>query len=163
LESKTKDLEMQKEDLQVSRVELERKAKELELASKYKSEFLANMSHELRTPLNSLLILAKDLSKNDKGNLSQDQQKDASIIYEGGLDLLNLINDILDLSKVEAGKLQIHPEEIQFNNLIKNLKNQFGPLAKAKKLTFTVQRKSNAPDIIVTDGQRSEERRVGKE
>ena len=108
LESKTQDLEMQKEDLQFSRVEVERKAKELELASKYKSEFLANMSHELRTPLNSLLILSKDLSDNNKGNLYKDQQKAASIIYEGGLNLLNLINDILDLSKVEAGKLQIH-------------------------------------------------------
>src|SRR5690606_7748710 len=135
----------------------ERKAKELELASKYKSEFLANMSHELRTPLNSLLILSKDLSANSKGNLSLEQQKDASIIYEGGLDLLNLINDILDLSKVEAGKLQIHPEEVRINDLINNLKNQFGPLAKSKKLKFTIERKTNAPDIIITDGQRLEQ------
>ncbi|WP_081211086.1 HAMP domain-containing protein [Salegentibacter sediminis] len=157
LESKTKDLEMQKEDLQFSRVEVERKAKELELASKYKSEFLANMSHELRTPLNSLLILSKDLSDNRKGNLFKDQQKSASIIYEGGLSLLNLINDILDLSKVEAGKLQIHPEEVLVENLINNLQNQFEPLAKSKKLNFTIQTKANSPNKIITDGQRLEQ------
>ncbi|HET8886943.1 MAG TPA: HAMP domain-containing protein [Salinimicrobium sp.] len=157
LESKTKDLEMQKEDLQFSRVEVERKAKELELASKYKSEFLANMSHELRTPLNSLLILSKDLSDNRKGNLLTDQQKAASIIYEGGLDLLNLINDILDLSKVEAGKLQIHPEEVLLENLVSNLQDQFEPLAKSKKLNFTIQTKDNAPNKIITDGQRLEQ------
>ncbi|MFD0976442.1 HAMP domain-containing protein [Salinimicrobium gaetbulicola] len=157
LESKTKDLEMQKEDLQFSRVEVERKAKELEQASKYKSEFLANMSHELRTPLNSLLILSKDLSDNRKGNLFKDQQKSASIIYEGGLNLLNLINDILDLSKVEAGKLQIHPEEVLIDNLVKNLQNQFEPLAKSKKLKFTIECGKNAPDKIITDGQRLEQ------
>ena len=157
LESKTKDLEMQKEDLQFSRVEVERKAKELELASKYKSEFLANMSHELRTPLNSLLILSKDLSDNNRGNLSKDQQKSASIIYEGGLDLLNLINDILDLSKVEAGKLQIHPEEVVVDNLVKNLQNQFEPLAKSKKLKFIINCKPGAPEKIITDGQRLEQ------
>ena len=157
LESKTTDLEMQKEDLQFSRVEVERKAKELELASKYKSEFLANMSHELRTPLNSLLILSKDLSDNRKGNLYKDQQKSASIIYEGGLNLLNLINDILDLSKVEAGKLQIHPEEVEIDHLVKNLLNQFVPLAKSKKLKFTIECKPNAPEKIITDGQRLEQ------
>ena len=157
LESKTKDLQRQKEDLQFSRVEVERKAKELEIASKYKSEFLANMSHELRTPLNSLLILSKDLSKNSAGNLTKEQQKDASIIYEGGVGLLTLINDILDLSKVEAGKLQIHPEEVYFNDLTKNLKNQFEPLAKVKKLKFTISKKQNVPDVIITDGQRLEQ------
>ena len=157
LESKTKDLEMQKEDLQFSRVEVERKARELELASKYKSEFLANMSHELRTPLNSLLILSKDLSDNNKGNLEKDQQKAASIIYEGGLNLLNLINDILDLSKVEAGKLQIHPEEVMIENIVKNLQDQFEPLAKSKKLEFNIKRKTNAPDRLITDGQRLEQ------
>ncbi|MGY5846832.1 HAMP domain-containing protein [Salegentibacter sp. HM20] len=157
LESKTKDLEMQKEDLQSSRVEVERKARELELASKYKSEFLANMSHELRTPLNSLLILSKDLSDNKKGNLFKDQQKSASIIYEGGLNLLNLINDILDLSKVEAGKLQIHPEEVLVESVVNNLQNQFEPLAKSKKLKFTIKTKANAPERIITDGQRLEQ------
>ncbi len=157
LESKTQDLEMQKEDLQFSRVEVERKAKELELASKYKSEFLANMSHELRTPLNSLLILSKDLSDNNKGNLYKDQQKAATIIYEGGLNLLNLINDILDLSKVEAGKLQIHAEDVALDSLVNNLQNQFVPLAKSKKLKFVIKRKSNSPDNIITDGQRLEQ------
>ena len=157
LESKTKDLERQKEDLQFSRVEVERKAKELELASKYKSEFLANMSHELRTPLNSLLILSKDLSANNRGNLSKDQQKSASIIYEGGLSLLNLINDILDLSKVEAGKLQIHPEEVRVEGLVSNLQDQFEPLAKSKKLSFSIKAKSGAPQTIITDGHRLEQ------
>ncbi len=157
LESKTQDLEMQKEDLQSSRVEVERKAKELELASKYKSEFLANMSHELRTPLNSLLILSKDLSDNNKGNLTPHQQKSANIIYDGGMDLLNLINDILDLSKVEAGKLQIHPEDVSIQSIVTNLKNQFQLLAESKDLKFSIKRKANAPEKIVTDGQRLEQ------
>src|SRR5690606_37150617 len=108
-------------------------------------------------PLNSLLILSKDLSDNRKGNLYKDQQKAASIIYDGGLSLLNVINDILDLSKVEAGKLQIHPEEVIVDGLVNNLQNQFEPLAKAKKLQITMQKKTNSPDKIISDGQRLEQ------
>ncbi|MEX0902145.1 MAG: HAMP domain-containing protein [Pseudohongiellaceae bacterium] len=157
LESKTKDLQMQKENIQSSRTEVERKAQELELASKYKSEFLANMSHELRTPLNSLLILAKELSTNTQGNLTGGQQKDAQIIYEGGLDLLTLINDILDLSKVEAGKLQIYPEEMKFTTLISGLRKQFDPLANSKSLGFITAADRDLPARIVTDIQRLEQ------
>ncbi|VUD52720.1 Autoinducer 2 sensor kinase/phosphatase LuxQ [Thalassocella blandensis] len=158
LESKTNDLEMQKEDIQSSRLEVERKARELELASKYKSEFLANMSHELRTPLNSLLILAKELGKNARGNLDGEQVKDAQIIYEGGLDLLNLINDILDLSKVEAGKLQLHPETVDLTKFVGNIKSKFEPVAKDKKLEFVIEfDRQGTPNQIITDSQRLEQ------
>src|SRR5690606_37347850 len=122
-----------------ARHELEEKAKELEQASKYKSEFLANMSHELRTPLNSLLILSESLSKNEENNLTEEQVESAKIIYGGGKDLLNLINDILDLSKVEAGKLQIDIEEVALSQITENLKRQFGPIAKNKSLNFMIE------------------------
>ncbi|MTI23257.1 response regulator, partial [Fulvivirga sp. RKSG066] len=157
LEAKTDDLEKQKTEIQESRIAVERKARELELASKYKSEFLANMSHELRTPLNSLLILAKEFAKNEKGNLDKDQVKGASIIYEGGLDLLNLINDILDLSKVEAGKLHIEPDDVKVANIISNLKNQFNALANKKELKFKITKHKGVPAVINTDSQRLEQ------
>ena len=154
LEIKTRDLERQKEDIQTSRIEVEQKAQELELASKYKSEFLANMSHELRTPLNSLLILAKELTKNEKGNLDNEQIKDARIIYDGGNDLLNLINDILDLSKVEAGKLQVHPQTIGVKTLLTGLENKFNPIAKDKGIAFSIDIAENVPKNLYTDDQR---------
>ncbi|NMH61514.1 HAMP domain-containing protein [Alteromonas ponticola] len=157
LEIKTRDLERQKEDIQSSRVEVEQKAKELELVSKYKSEFLANMSHELRTPLNSLLILAKELTKNDKGNLDDEQIKDANIIYDGGNDLLNLINDILDLSKVEAGKLQVHPQTISVQKLLTSMENKFNPIAKNKGLSFNIEIEEGVSKNLYTDDQRLEQ------
>ncbi|MEM6814702.1 MAG: HAMP domain-containing protein [Bacteroidota bacterium] len=157
LETKTKDLEKQKEEIQGTREEIEHKAKELELVSTYKSEFLANMSHELRTPLNSLLILAKELSKNSKKNLTKEQVKDATIIYDGGLDLLNLINDILDLSKVEAGKMLIQSEELNVDSILVNLRNQFTPMAKERKLKFNLSVAKEVPATIQVDGQRLEQ------
>ncbi|MGE4587764.1 MAG: response regulator [Mangrovibacterium sp.] len=157
LETKTSDLEKQKEEVNSARTDIELKAKELELANKYKSEFLANMSHELRTPLNSLLILAKELSKNEKGNLKEDQVKDARIIYEGGVDLLNLINDILDLSKVEAGYLVVNAREVETNEVIKNIKNQFIPVSKQKNVRFTVNKGTTVKKHIIADQQRLEQ------
>lgn len=164
LEKSTKRLEQQKKDLEETtrqvenaRHELEAKAKELELASKYKSEFLANMSHELRTPLNSLLILSESLSKNEEHNLTQEQVEAAKIIYSGGKDLLNLINDILDLSKVEAGKLQIDVEEVAITQITQNLRKQFGPIAKSKSLDFIIEAKNGLATHIRTDRKRLEQ------
>ena len=124
LEEKTHILEQQKaavaiknQELETAKTEIERKAREVEQASRYKSEFLANMSHELRTPLNSLLILSKSLMDNKKGNLNPDQVEAAEIIYNSGNELLTLINDILDLSKIESGRLDSHSEEIETDSI----------------------------------------------
>jgi CheY-like chemotaxis protein/signal transduction histidine kinase/HAMP domain-containing protein len=164
LEEKTNYLEVQKADIekqnqfiQLSKQDLEEKAHELELASQYKSEFLANMSHELRTPLNSLLILAKSLASNDEGNLSEDQIESAKIIYSGGLDLLTLINDILDLSKVEAGKLSISMEDVSVDAILNTLQYQFNHVAKDKGLQFVIERDNGVPQWLRTDSQRTEQ------
>lgn len=137
--------------------ELEQRAKDLQRASKYKSEFLANMSHELRTPLNSSMILAKLLAENAKGNLNQEQIQFANSIYSSGNDLLNLINDILDISKVEAGKLELSPEHIPLRRLVDALHLTVEPLATQKKLQFTTTIEEGAPLSIFTDHQRLEQ------
>ncbi|MDO9420451.1 MAG: response regulator [Herminiimonas sp.] len=137
--------------------ELEERALELQRASKYKSEFLANMSHELRTPLNSSLILSKLLADNQKGNLDEEQVKFANTIYSAGNDLLNLINDILDISKVEAGKLDLEPEDIRLSALIEGLKMTFEPLAGQKHLQFTTSIETTAPQTMFVDRQRIEQ------
>jgi CheY-like chemotaxis protein/signal transduction histidine kinase/CHASE3 domain sensor protein len=134
--------------------ELEERAVELQRASKYKSEFLANMSHELRTPLNSSLILSKLLSENAKGNLEPEQIQFANTIYAAGNDLLNLINDILDISKVEAGKLDLVPEEITLASLADAMRMTFAPLAAQKNLVFTAALDAGAPASLVSDAQR---------
>ncbi len=140
-----------------AQLQLEQRADELTRASRYKSEFLANMSHELRTPLNSSLILSKLLSDNPKGNLNEEQVKFAQSIYSAGNDLLNLINDILDISKVEAGKLELSPEHITVGKLIDSLKNTFEPLAGQKKLNFEVHIDPATPASIYSDRQRVEQ------
>lgn len=157
LETQTMDIIKQNEMIQLSKDDLEVKANELELASNYKSEFLANMSHELRTPLNSLLILAKLLANNMEGNLTKDQIESAQIIYSGGLNLLTLINDILDLSKVEAGKLNVMPEEVKLESIVHNLKYQFNVIAQDKGLQFELQIEEGIPWTLITDGQRTEQ------
>ena len=133
---------------------LEERAQDLQRASKYKSEFLANMSHELRTPLNSSLILSKLLSENAKGNLEPEQIQFANTIYAAGNDLLSLINDILDISKVEAGKLELAPETISLAGIAEAMRNTFAPLAGQKRLIFTAALDPGAPPSLVTDGQR---------
>lgn len=152
-----KILKEQKEAVEKTSNELEKKSNDLILANKYKSEFLANMSHELRTPLNSFLLLAGNLSKNKKGNLSQDQLEDLKIIHDGGMDLLELINDIMDLSKVEAGKLNLHLENVEVEAVITSLYNLFKSQAENKKLTFSVNIDENAPKQIHSDSLRIEQ------
>ncbi|MCS4510357.1 response regulator [Xylophilus ampelinus] len=137
--------------------QLEQRADELQRASRYKSEFLANMSHELRTPLNSSLILAKLLADNPDGNLSTEQVKFADSIYGAGNDLLNLINDILDISKVEAGKLDMRPQDVGMQRLADALRVTFEPLAREKNLDFRVEISPGAPASIFTDRQRVEQ------
>lgn len=136
---------------------LEERAEELSRASRYKSEFLANMSHELRTPLNSSLILAKLLADNPKGNLNEEQVRFSQSIYSAGNDLLNLINDILDISKVEAGKLELTPEDIVLAHLVSSLRNTFEPMANQKQLQFEISISHGTPVTLVSDRQRIEQ------
>ncbi len=157
LEQHRDQLNERNRDLHQAQLLLETRAEELQRASRYKSEFLANMSHELRTPLNSSLILAKLLADNAQGNLSEEQVKFASSIYSAGNDLLTLINDILDLSKVEAGKLDLHLEPTGLARLGENLSNLFQPLAEQKKLDFHVQFEEGVPASVFTDSQRLEQ------
>jgi signal transduction histidine kinase/DNA-binding response OmpR family regulator/CHASE3 domain sensor protein len=147
LEEQTQALEMQRDDLVRAQAELQR-------ASAYKSEFLANMSHELRTPLNSSLILAKVLADNRDENLTPEQVKFAQTIYSAGNDLLTLINDILDLSKIEAGKLDVRPESVPLGRLVDILGDTFQPVAADRNLELTTSIDGDAPAAIRTDPTR---------
>lgn len=164
LEEQRTVLEEQKERLQQRNVELDQvrseitdKAQALEQASKYKSEFLANMSHELRTPLNSILILSKSFSSNDDGNLNAEQLEFARTIYTAGVDLLNLINDILDLSKVEAGKMDIRVGEVDIAEVISTLNGLFRYQIETKGLVFKIEVANDIPVSIYTDQGRLEQ------
>ena len=143
--------------LQRQREQLEKTARDLVQATRYKSEFLANMSHELRTPLNSLLILSKSLMGNEEGNLTAEQVQSARVIHDGGRDLLNLINDILDLSKVEAGRLDVHPQAFELGLLVDSLRRQFEPVAQDKKVELIFELQPGLPAEIVSDRQRVEQ------
>lgn len=157
LEEQKHQLEDANKDLVVARREIEEKVKDLATSSKYKSDFLANMSHELRTPLNSILILSKLLYENKENSLNTAQIENAKIIYDSGNDLLNLINDILDLSKVEAGKLEIHIEEIAVENLASNLDRAFRTQIESKGIQFTVELAKDCPKTIYSDNLRLEQ------
>ncbi|MES2176613.1 MAG: HAMP domain-containing protein [Gemmatimonadota bacterium] len=154
LAEQNQKVEQKNREVEAARLALEEKAEELALSSKYKSEFLANMSHELRTPLNSLLILAKLLSDNKDNNLSAKQVEFAQTIYSSGTDLLNLINDILDLTKVEAGKMEVNPMDVLIKDVDSITKRTFEPVAQQKGLTFDVEIHPETPTSIFTDGQR---------
>ena len=132
--------------------ELEQKNEDLQQASRYKSEFLANMSHELRTPLNSLLILAKDLADNSTGNLTEDQVESARIVHESGHNLLRLINDILDLSKIEAGRMDVSWEEVELGAIVGGLERSFRPVARERGIDLRIERSAEAPAMIASDG-----------
>ncbi|MCS3744151.1 response regulator [Rhizobium sp. BK661] len=157
LEEQARQLEIQRDSLEQVNASVELKARELEQASRYKSDFLANMSHELRTPLNSSLILAKLLADNAEENLTEEQVKYAQTIQSSGNDLLNLINDILDLSKIEAGHVDIKPEPLSIERLTNNLSQLFDPVAQSKELEFHVDVTADAPSVIETDPQKLEQ------
>ncbi|OAS83189.1 ATP-binding protein [Metabacillus litoralis] len=154
LEEQYKSSEQKTKDLNNTKMELEEKAVQLELNSKYKSEFLANMSHELRSPLNSLLILAHLLTENEEGNLTIQQVEFADTIYKSGNDLLHLINEILDLAKIESGNIEIIPSEVILNDVCRFIERQFQPLADQKGLKFSIQIDDKLPKVIWTDEQR---------
>ncbi|MFY3386730.1 response regulator [Paracidovorax sp. MALMAid1276] len=151
LEEQTQQLEYQREQLLRAQSAMTDKTRELEQASQYKSEFLANMSHELRTPLNSTLILAKLLSDNKPGNLSADQVKYAETIYAAGNDLLALINDILDLAKIEAGQATVSVEPVDIAQALQGLIDPLRPLAQEKRLALTATVAPDVPPRMVTD------------
>jgi signal transduction histidine kinase/CheY-like chemotaxis protein/HAMP domain-containing protein len=149
-----RDIEIKNAEIEYARQEIEERARQLDLASRYKSQFLANVSHELRTPLNSLLILARLLAENPAQTLTPKQVEYANVIHSSGSDLLLLINDILDLSRVEAGKLDVHPEPFALASLAEDLRTVFEPLAAEKRLEFAVASAPDVPAEVVTDRQR---------
>ncbi|RFU44588.1 response regulator [Paraburkholderia sp. DHOC27] len=155
LEEYAQRLERQKSDLLRAQDDLSANAARLEQSSRYKSEFLANMSHELRTPLNSSLILAKLLQQNRSGNLTDEQVRYAETIHASNSDLLVLINDILDLSKVEAGQITIELENVSLDATLQALRETFTPLASAKHLQLGFERLPGVPDMLITDSQRT--------
>ncbi|GDY79169.1 hypothetical protein SAV31267_086540 [Streptomyces avermitilis] len=154
LATQNRDIEAKNLQIEQARQELEARAQQLSLASKYKSEFLANMSHELRTPLNSLLILAQLLAQNPSHNLTPKQVEYAGIIHSAGSDLLQLINDILDLSKVEAGKMDISPERVALRRLLDYVEATFRPMTSQKSLEFTMSTAPGVPVDLLTDDSR---------
>jgi signal transduction histidine kinase len=161
LEQKARQLAEQNAEVERKNVEIEQarraveeKAAELALTSKYKSEFLANMSHELRTPLNSILILGQQLATNSAGNLNDKQVEFARSIHSAGSDLLNLINDILDLSKIESGTVTVEVEEITFNSLREAVERSFRHIAENKNLPFQLDFAPGLPPTFTSDSKR---------
>ncbi len=148
------EVERKNQEIELARRALEEKAAELALTSRYKSEFLANMSHELRTPLNSILILGQQLAENADGNLSGRQVEFANTIHGAGTDLLNLISDILDLSKIESGTVTVECEELPFTNLRETIERNFRHEADARKLSFTADFDARLGRAIATDSKR---------
>jgi signal transduction histidine kinase/CheY-like chemotaxis protein/HAMP domain-containing protein len=157
LNEKARLLEQKNTEVELASRSLEEKAEQLQLISRYKSEFLANMSHELRTPLNSLLILSKMLSENRDGNLTPEQVKSASTVYTSGNELLTLINEILDLSKVEAGKMPIAPGETSLEDVRDYLEQTFRHVAEQKGLGFSIEMGPGLPSSVYTDVTRLEQ------
>nr|NQU93835.1 GAF domain-containing protein [Bacteroidota bacterium] len=161
LEERTRAIEKQRDDirkkneaLQLAQKEIEKKASDLEMASRYKSEFLANMSHELRTPLNSILVLSQILSNNKVGNLNDKQIQSAKTIHSSGTSLLSLINEILDLSKIESGKLEINIERIKLTDFVRDIDDIFKPLAVEKGLELNIEIADIAPVYMHSDSLR---------
>ncbi|KRB59974.1 hypothetical protein ASD98_00355 [Flavobacterium sp. Root186] len=154
LANQKEEVELKNQEVEVARKALEEKADQLTLTSKYKSEFLANMSHELRTPLNSLQILANELIANRDGNLSEKQIQFAKTINSCGDDLIQLINDILDLSKIESGYISVDYNPISFAEISRFVESTFNPISQAKHLHFEIMMDDNLPEVMETDSQR---------
>jgi CheY-like chemotaxis protein/signal transduction histidine kinase/CHASE3 domain sensor protein len=157
LEEKASLLEEKNQAIEQARAAVNLKVEELETTGKYKSEFLANMSHELRTPLNSILVLARILKDNKPHNLSEDQVKYASVIFNAGNDLLTLINDILDLSKIESGKLDMQNEDIKVSEILGDMEMLFAEFASNKKINYSTSIDKSLPKTIFTDKVRVEQ------
>ncbi len=164
LRQTNEELQRQKDDLKKKNIELENarrtieeKARELEISGRYKSQFLANMSHELRTPLNSLLLLSNLLMQNRDGNLTDKQVEFASTIHKASSDLLMLINDILDLSKIEAGRVEIDFEDMDIEDFLAGMEQSFIQVAREKGLAFRTEKADGLPACIVTDRQKVEQ------
>ncbi len=154
LAKQKEEVEEKNKEIEDARKSLEEKAEQLTLTSKYKSEFLANMSHELRTPLNSLLILAQQLYENPDGNLTSKQVSFAKTIHSCGDDLIQLINDILDLSKIESGFISVNMLQVRFKEISAFVETTFRPISEAKQLKFNINIEDDLPEIIETDLQR---------
>lgn len=154
LKNEQEQVAQKNELLQNTTTHLIEKAEQLEISNNFKSEFLANMSHELRSPLNSMLILANDLVENESNNLKQDQLDNAKIIYDGGKELLTLINDILDLSKIESGKMELYPETLRIRDFAAEAIKKYRHMASLKDLTFELLIDEDMPTNIKSDGQR---------
>jgi CheY-like chemotaxis protein/signal transduction histidine kinase/CHASE3 domain sensor protein len=157
LEEKASLLEEKNQAIEEARRAIGQKMRELETTGKYKSEFLANMSHELRTPLNSILVLARILKDNKAQTLTEDQIKYASVIFNAGNDLLTLINDILDLSKIESGKLELINEQVKVAEIVKDTEALFSEVARNKNITFTTSVAPDVPEHILTDMVRTQQ------
>lgn len=157
LEERSKMLEEKNQLVAERNLEIQKKAEELALSTKYKSEFLANMSHELRTPLNSILLLSRLMVENVEDNLTQDQVESAKVIQSSGSSLLNLIDEILDLSKIEAGKMELEYEELAITDLRNDLINLFLPIADEKELELLVDIEEGLPSYLETDKLRLEQ------
>ncbi len=157
LKDQKKNLQKMNSELEVAKRIIEEKARDLELVSKYKSDFLTNMSHELRTPLNSILILSKLLSENKKENLNQKDIEFAKTIHGAGTDLLKLINEALDLAKVEAGKMECIFEDVDIADLSNTLNRYFMAIAEEKGLTFTIKQEQGLPSGFISDRQKIEQ------
>lgn len=157
LESRSNQLEEKNQIVASRNLEIQKKVEELATITRYKSEFLANMSHELRTPLNSILLLSRLMTENLDGNLNEDQIESARVIESSGTSLLNLIDEILDLSKIEAGKMDLDYQSISLKSVVSSLEGMFRPIVLNKGLGFTIEILNDTPEFIDVDKLRLEQ------
>ncbi|HEY0066333.1 MAG TPA: ATP-binding protein, partial [Flavisolibacter sp.] len=157
LEERSRLLEERNQLIVEKNMDIQRKAEELELSTRYKSEFLANMSHELRTPLNSVLLLSRLLSENNSKNLTPEQVEYAQVIQSSGQGLLSLIDEILDLSKIEAGKMELEYQPVMLQEIVHDMRSLFAPMAKEKNLEFSIETDEKLPSQVETDKMRLEQ------